>query len=46
VNCGYYFIDSVEGEWNSGKDEKPTWDTNHAIKKDISLFHLMIHYRI
>ena len=23
VNSGYYFIDSVEGEWNSGKDESP-----------------------
>ncbi len=23
VNCGYYFIDSDEGEWNSGRDEKP-----------------------
>jgi len=23
TNAGYYFIDSVEGEWNSGKDEKP-----------------------
>lgn len=23
VNCGYYFIDSIEGEWNSGRDEKP-----------------------
>ena len=22
-NSGYYFIDSVEGIWNSGKDEKP-----------------------
>src|SRR3989338_8640412 len=22
-NEGYYFIDSVEGEWNSGRDEKP-----------------------
>jgi glutamine synthetase len=22
-NAGYYFIDSIEGEWNSGKDEKP-----------------------
>jgi glutamine synthetase len=22
-NSGYYFIDSVEGEWNSGRDEKP-----------------------
>jgi glutamine synthetase len=22
-NAGYYFIDSVEGEWNSGRDEKP-----------------------
>lgn len=22
-NSGYYFIDSVEGFWNSGKDEKP-----------------------
>lgn len=22
-NSGYYFIDSTEGEWNSGRDEKP-----------------------
>jgi glutamine synthetase len=22
-NCGYYFVDSVEGIWNSGKEEKP-----------------------
>ncbi|MEM5777544.1 MAG: type I glutamate--ammonia ligase [Candidatus Aenigmatarchaeota archaeon] len=22
-NCGYYFIDSIEGEWNTGRDEKP-----------------------
>ena len=22
-NSGFYYIDSVEGEWNSGKDEKP-----------------------
>ncbi|MGB9627619.1 MAG: type I glutamate--ammonia ligase [Thermodesulfobacteriota bacterium] len=22
-NCGYYFIDSIEGEWNSGKEERP-----------------------
>ncbi len=22
-NCGYYFIDSIEGDWNTGKDEKP-----------------------
>lgn len=22
-NCGYYFIDSVEGEWNSGREERP-----------------------
>jgi glutamine synthetase len=22
-NCGYYYIDSAEGEWNSGRDEKP-----------------------
>jgi len=22
-NSSYYFVDSVEGEWNSGKDEKP-----------------------
>jgi len=21
--CGYYFIDSVEGRWNTGRDEKP-----------------------
>jgi glutamine synthetase len=22
-NCGYYYVDSAEGEWNSGRDEKP-----------------------
>ncbi|MBC7344940.1 MAG: type I glutamate--ammonia ligase, partial [Clostridia bacterium] len=22
-NYGFYFLDSIEGEWNSGKDEKP-----------------------
>ncbi len=22
-NAGYYFIDSVEGDWNTGKDEQP-----------------------
>ncbi|MDA9101388.1 type I glutamate--ammonia ligase [Omnitrophica bacterium] len=22
-NFGYYYLDSVEGEWNTGKDEKP-----------------------
>jgi glutamine synthetase len=22
-NCAFYFVDSVEGRWNSGKDEKP-----------------------
>ncbi len=22
-NSGYYFIDSIEGEWNTGKEEKP-----------------------
>jgi glutamine synthetase len=22
-NSGYYFVDSVEGQWNSGRDEKP-----------------------
>ena len=22
-NCGYYYIDSNEGAWNSGRDEKP-----------------------
>jgi glutamine synthetase len=22
-NCGYYYIDSVEGFWNSGREEKP-----------------------
>jgi glutamine synthetase len=23
ANCGYYFLDSEEGQWNSGKDEQP-----------------------
>ncbi|MCX7927612.1 MAG: type I glutamate--ammonia ligase [Candidatus Omnitrophica bacterium] len=22
-NFGYYYVDSIEGEWNSGRDEKP-----------------------
>jgi glutamine synthetase len=22
-NCGYYFVDSIEGEWNSGREENP-----------------------
>ncbi|GBD35840.1 Glutamine synthetase [bacterium HR36] len=22
-NCGYYYIDSVEGAWNTGREEKP-----------------------
>jgi len=22
-NCGFYFVDSVEGEWNSGREENP-----------------------
>ena len=23
ANCGYYFVDSVEGQWNSGREEGP-----------------------
>ncbi|MCS7168643.1 MAG: type I glutamate--ammonia ligase [Gemmatales bacterium] len=23
ANCGYYYIDSIEGAWNTGRDEKP-----------------------
>jgi glutamine synthetase len=23
ANCGYYYLDSVEGAWNSGREEKP-----------------------
>jgi glutamine synthetase len=22
-NCGYYYVDSIEGEWNSGREEHP-----------------------
>jgi glutamine synthetase len=22
-NCGYYYVDSIEGDWNTGRDEKP-----------------------
>lgn len=22
-NCGYYYVDSIEGEWNSGREENP-----------------------
>ncbi|MCS7016141.1 MAG: type I glutamate--ammonia ligase [Gemmatales bacterium] len=23
ANCGYYYIDSIEGAWNTGREEKP-----------------------
>jgi glutamine synthetase len=23
TNCGYYYIDSIEGQWNRGREEKP-----------------------
>ncbi len=23
ANCGYYYIDSIEGQWNRGRDERP-----------------------
>ncbi len=23
AHCGYYFLDSIEGAWNTGRDEKP-----------------------
>jgi glutamine synthetase len=23
TNCGFYFIDSIEGQWNRGREEKP-----------------------
>ncbi|MBI4604846.1 MAG: type I glutamate--ammonia ligase, partial [Planctomycetes bacterium] len=29
VNQGYYFIDSVEGQWNTGRDEKAEASTGH-----------------
>src|SRR3990167_1660017 len=32
-NSGYYFIDSVEGEWNSGRDEKPNLGYKPRVKE-------------
>ena len=35
-HCGFYYIDSVEGQWNTGREKNRTWDINHVIRKDIS----------
>ncbi|MEW6756530.1 MAG: type I glutamate--ammonia ligase [Candidatus Latescibacterota bacterium] len=32
TNAGYYYIDSVEGRWNSGRDEKPNLGYKPAYK--------------
>ena len=32
-NAGYYFIDSIEGEWNSGKDERPNLGYKPRVKE-------------
>ena len=32
-NSSYYFIDSIEGEWNSGKDEKPNLGYKPRVKE-------------
>jgi glutamine synthetase len=32
-NSGYYFIDSVEGEWNTGRDEKPNLGYKPRLKE-------------
>ena len=38
---GYYFIDSEEGIWNSGKeDDATTWVIALVIRKDISRYRL------
>ncbi len=33
VNYGYYYIDSVEGSWNTGKDEKPNLGYKPRVKE-------------
>jgi glutamine synthetase len=35
-NGAFYEIDSVEGIWNTGRDECPTWATSPATRKAIS----------
>ena len=33
VNSGYYFIDSAEGQWNTGRDEKPNLGYKPRLKE-------------
>lgn len=33
VNYGYYYLDSVEGEWNTGRDEKPNLGYKNRYKE-------------
>ncbi len=33
TNCGYYFIDSCEGQWNRGKDEEPNLGSKLRYKE-------------
>jgi len=33
ANCGYYFLDSGEGFWNSGRDEKPNLGYKPRLKE-------------
>jgi len=32
-NCGYYYIDSVEGQWNRGREEKPNLGSKLRYKE-------------
>lgn len=44
-NAGFYYIDSVEGQWNSGKDENPNLGYT-VSKRDISRYLPMTAFRI
>ena len=41
-NSCYYYVDSAEGQWNTGPPKVPTWATNHATKRAISRCHRWI----
>ena len=46
-HSGYYYIDSEEGVWNSGRDGgSPTWDIARATSRATSRCHPWIPFRI
>ena len=35
-HCGYYYVDSCEGQWNTGRAEGPTWATRRGTRRATS----------